>query len=175
MITGLCPQDATVDGPTEHGHIVPDCFWKLNCYVDPASKETKVVAWIGKNTILSAANLAEEKKLRKESTLLPRGQKEVLELMAGKEKYLENAWMAAEKELTKGRNTTGLPDAQACFKTKEVSKETVEEWAAFIKKHRPPFYCNENKNKKGDGKGDKKGDDKEDENGDENGEEPAEE
>lgn len=130
-----------MDGPTEHGHVVPDCIWKLSCYVDPASKETKVVGWIGSNAILPAANLLEEKKLRKKSTLLPRGQQEILELMAGKEQYVENAWLAAEQELTMGRNVTGIPDAQACIKITKVSQETVEEWEAFIKEHVPRYGC----------------------------------
>lgn len=132
MITGVCPQDNTEDGPTEHGHIVPICFWKLNCYVDPTSNKTIVVAWIGDNTMLSADNSTEEKKRRKESTLLVRGQRQVLRLMKGKGKFIKSAWLAAEKELTKGRNATGLPDSTTCFKTKKISKKVVEEWRAFM-------------------------------------------
>lgn len=71
--------------------------------------------------------------------------------------------MAAKKELMKGRNTTGISDAQIYYKTKEVSNETLDVWTAFIKNHRPPLYCLEKKIKTWNGKGDEKGDLNEDE------------
>lgn len=143
VMTGVCSGDNSVDGNTYHDLIVPDCFWKMTCYVDPVTKKTEVVAFIGDNTLIPAASKAAGKMERKESTTLPRSQQEVLNVIMGsKTKLISTAWTAAQKILTEGRSTTGLPKASACTKAKVVSEETVEEWKAFMKLHRPPFNCN---------------------------------
>lgn len=141
VITGVCSGDNAVDGNTYYDLVVPDCFWKMTCYVDPVTKKTEVVAFIGNNTLIPAESKTQGRKERKEATVSPTSQQQVLDLMGSKSKLITSAWTAAEKVLTEGRDTTGLPKASTCSKTKTISDETIAEWKAFMKLHRPPFGC----------------------------------
>lgn len=142
VMTGVCSADNTVDGKTYYDFIVPDCFWKMTCYVDPTTKKTEVVAFISNNTLIEAATKAKGQQDRRAGTTLPRSQQEVLDVMGSRVKLISSAWTAAEKQLSAGRDKEGYPKATNCAKAKTISAETVADWTEFMKLHKPPpFNC----------------------------------
>ncbi|ODM91633.1 Endonuclease G, mitochondrial [Orchesella cincta] len=141
VMTGTCASDNVVDGNTYYNLTVPDCFWKMACYLDPTTKETNVVAFISENHLIQSTGKAASRVERTASTTTPRAQLDVLNLMGARSSYVETAWLEAERILTEGRGTTGLPSAATCVSTKDISVATVTDWTAFMKLHRPPFDC----------------------------------
>jgi len=141
VITGLCDADNAVDGKSYYNLTVPDCFWKMSCYKDPSTNETKVVSFIGDNELISATTKDSDRLARTASTKLPRSQQEILNLMGSRVDLVQNAWLEAERILTEGRNTPKLPPASECVSTLTISEATVTEWTAFMKLHNPPFDC----------------------------------
>lgn len=141
-MTGLCAADNVVDGDTYYGLKVPDCFWKMTCYVDPDTKKTHVVAFIQDNKLIPYESRAEGRQARSESTTRPRAQQEVLDLMGVQTKYINSAWRAAQNILTEGRDSGTLPRAETCIRAKTIPDDVVAQWNVWMGKHRPMPNCN---------------------------------
>jgi len=134
VMTGVCSDDNEVDGVTDLGYAVPMCWWKMICYKDPASKQTKVVSFIGNNTLIQYTGSSPEKTERDLSTRRPRPQQEVLNLMDRKER-IEMGWYHAELHLLPERTSTNpsdMPTADDCISTTTLDDDTWQEWDRAI-------------------------------------------
>lgn len=132
-MTGVCDLDDK-HSPTLIGYRVPSCYWKLICYVDTAG-ETQVVGFIGNNTLLdySAPNDSPVKNERRNSTLTPRGQQEILdEMLVRRQSFIEEAWEGAEQYLLVNRNELRAPEAAQCWDKRTISEAVESEWIAVM-------------------------------------------
>ncbi|OXA59955.1 uncharacterized protein LOC110844291 [Folsomia candida] len=129
VMTGLCSANNTVDGPTTYkGYIIPQCFWKLACYKDKLTKVSKVVGYIGENTIVNFSDLVAQKD-RNATTFTPRSQSEILARLT-KPELVAQGWTDAEANLLPGRQvaSTDIPTASECIAATTISTETFTEW-----------------------------------------------
>jgi hypothetical protein len=133
VMTGLCSADNSVDGSTTYkGYIIPKCFWKLACYRDKITRDTKVVGFLGENTIINFSDISSQS-LRNQTTFLPRSQQEILTYVT-KPELVAESWTQATGTLLPGRQVdpATLPSATECINVKTISAATIDEWAQFI-------------------------------------------
>jgi len=134
VMTGVCSADNNEDGVTDLGYKVPMCWWKMICYKDPQSRETKVVSFIGNNTIISYSGDSPAKTERSLATTRPRSQQEVLDIM-DRDESIALAWSHAHEYLLPERTSVSpsdMPTADECIRTRELDDDTWEEWDRAI-------------------------------------------
>jgi hypothetical protein len=138
VITGTCAEDSP-DGDSENGYKVPNCFYKILCYIDADTKKTVSVGFIGENSVIDSRNLATERKSRMNSTLTPRNLSDILTL--AKPGIIKNAFAEAEKALKIGRTFNGpLPTDDSCMKALTLDEAVKTQWATFMPKYRRPRW-----------------------------------
>jgi len=131
IMTGLCSANNDLDGTkTYRGFTIPQCFWKLVCYKDKTTGVTKVVGFVGDNTLVNFSDTV-ARAARDASTKLPRSQQEILALLT-KPELVDLTWKEAAQNLTPGRQVSRLPLADDCIKAKVLAQDTLDEWAKYI-------------------------------------------
>jgi len=124
VITGLC-QSNSADGVTLDGVQVPSCFWKLLCY--KSGSKTHVVGFIGENALFDRTNLVLQSQ-RREATIKPRSQQEVMNRNGGDTEILK-AWTTASQHLLSNRESNLAPNPTDCRNQRTLDPAVEQEWA----------------------------------------------
>jgi hypothetical protein len=138
VVTGTCAADSP-DGDSYYGLKVPDCFYKVLCYVDAVTKKTVSVGFVGNNSIIDAKNLSVERGARMNSTLTPRDLEFVMKL--SKPGMIKNALVEADKVLKTGRVINGtLPTVDSCMSSLKLEEAVRTQWTVYMPKYRRPMW-----------------------------------
>jgi len=124
VITGLCDAES-IDGPTKEGYANPACYWKLICYKENGTGDTRVVGFIGNNSLVNMNDLDSQSK-RWADVTQPKSQSDI-ELVT-RPNYIAKAWRDAATDLVSGRNEGNAPDPESCIAAKTITPENAIRW-----------------------------------------------
>ncbi len=96
------------------------------CYKDKTTKVTKVVGYIGDNTIVNFNDTAAQT-ARNTATFTPKSQADILKLVT-KPELITQGWTEASENLLPGRQVIDIPTGADCIAATTLSTETFNEW-----------------------------------------------
>ncbi|CAG7685875.1 unnamed protein product, partial [Allacma fusca] len=137
VITGLCPGASSGTLP------VSPCFWKLVCYKEPKSKDTRVVGIYGDNSkVVGTA----AKKLRNTDVFTLRSQREIKAKAGLSDSATVAMWTQSYAELVKSRNPGSIPLPTSCASALDLPNGLKGTWVDEAKQIGKE--TNKDKNKK---------------------------